>query len=274
MDLPPVTPNFAACEAQLVHYAGWREEPDQQWSFTTTSADGASIFLFGAKHSRDPSSFQFPAIAAAFASQRPTVVFYEGPDRGLAANADEVIRTQGESGYVRFLAGRAGLKAVSLEPPPTELLATLRGRFDADSVMLFFVLQEAARLRDREQLSGAALDEAVAALLKRAIPLAQKAGLRTSIIDLESLSAASRQHWPAIDWDKLPSDWFAPGQGPDEAKFLPAINTAVSEARDLHMFRRFMAATAGSGRVFVVVGRNHVPMIAPALECAFKRRPG
>lgn len=271
IDVPPAVALPAACETQLVRYADWREAPGEKWSFAASSTDGSAIAVFGAQHSREPAEPQFQAIADAFAKARPTAVFFEGPDRGLAASAEEAIRTQGESGYVRFLAARAGLKAQTLEPGPADLMASLNGKFDSDSIMLFFTLREAARLRDREHLQGPALDAAMATLLGKAVPLAAKAGLKTSITDLPSLAVAARRYWPDQAWQALPSAWFAPGAGPPEAKFLPAINTAVSEARNLHMVRLFTNAARGGGRVFVVVGRNHVPMIAPALECAMRR---
>lgn len=251
-------------------YAGWREAPNQNWRFAASNSHGGSVSVFGAKHLRDPSDEQFSQIAAAFASARPTAAFYEGPNRGLAATADEAIRTQGESGYLRFLASQAGLQAQSLEPPPGDLLRSLSRQFGDDQVLLFFVLRETARLRDREHLSGEKLDAAVTAMLGKAVPLAQGSGLKSSIRDLASLASAAHRYWPAIDWQALPSDWFSPGEGPAEALFLPAINTAVSEARDLHMMRLFAAAASKGERVFVVVGRNHVPMIAPALECALR----
>lgn len=271
LDVPAAVAIPVACETQLVRYADWREAPGQKWSFAASSADGSAITVFGAQHARDPAEPQFQAIADAFAKGRPTAVFFEGPDRGLAATADEAIRTQGESGYVRFLASKAGLSAKTLEPGPAELMTSVRGQFDADSIMLFFVLRETARLRDREHLSGPALDAAVAKLLEKAAPLASKAGLTTSVTNVMSLAAAARKHWPRLDWRTFPSAWFSPGEGPPDAKFLPAINTAVSEARNLHMLRLFTAAAENSGRVFAVVGRNHVPMIAPALECALRR---
>jgi hypothetical protein len=262
----PVT----VCETRIVPYAGWREAADQKWSFAASSADGSSVTVFGAQHSRDPADAQVAAIAEAFAKARPTAVFFEGPDRGLAASAEEAVRRQGEAGYTRFLASKAGLTARTLEPGPAELMTSLESRFEADQVMLFFVLRETARLRDREHLSGASLDAAVTKLVEKAAPLATKAGLATSITDVPSLSTAAGKQWPGLDWRSLPSNWFTPGHGPAEAKFLPAINTAVSEARNLHMVRVFTAAAQRGGRVFVVVGRNHVPMIAPALECEMR----
>jgi len=46
------------------------------------------------------------------------------------------------------------------------------------------------------------------------------------------------------------------------------INAASSEVRNLHMYRVLARAALSGEKVFAVVGRNHVPMQAPALACA------
>ena len=257
-----------SCESRIVDYRNWREASDQQWSFATAAPAGGAVHLFGAQHLRDPAADQFASIAGEFAAAKPTLAFFEGPDRGLAATAEAAIREQGESGYLRWLAAHAGVPTRSLEPSPPELLSGLKESFDGDRLMLFFVLREVARMRDREQLGGVALDAAVTTLLAKASPMAAKTGVTTSIVDLETLARASRAEWPNRDWRDLPSNWFSPLGAAEEAKFLPEINRAVSQLRNVHMARLFATEATKGERLFVVVGRNHVPMIAPALECA------
>jgi hypothetical protein len=272
MVMPLVAPaDPPACAALVLDYRTWREHAGERWTFDGVAASGGALHVHGAEHLRDPAGPQFAAIAAAFAAARPTVAFFEGPDRGTAADAEGAITGGGESGYLRFLAARAGIPARSLEPSPRDLMAALAGRFDHDRVMVFFVLREAARLRDREAKAGAELNRAVAALLTRAAPVAAAAGLTIRVTDLAALDAAARRDWPGRDWRDFPADWFAPGEGPADARYLPAINTAVSDARNRHMVQLFAGAAAGGARVFAVVGRNHVPMIAPALRCALRR---
>lgn len=257
----------SVCETRILDYRTWQAAPYQSWHYAGKARAGGAIELFGAEHLRDPAAPQFAEIAAAFAAAKPTLAFFEGPDRGLAENAEAAIRTQGESGYLRSLAASAGIPAHTLEPGPLDQIVSLKGRFPDDAIILFFVLRETARLRDREGRTGADLDAAVAALLQKIEPLAVKAQLASSIHDLPTLAAAARTYWPARDWRQLPADWFTPGQGVDEARFLPAINTAVSDFRNVHMVHLFGDAAARGERVFVVIGRNHVPMLAPALDC-------
>lgn len=249
----------------VLEYSGWRPAADQKWDWRWPERDPKLVIL-GAEHARDPSHPQFARIAAEFEAAAPTLVLFEGPDRGEKASAEETIREAGESGFARFLARRSGTRLRSLEPSPGDQFGALAGQFPIDQVMLFFVLRETARLRDREKLSGEALDAAVTKLLENAA----KIGPGLPFSDLAGLAAASERYWPGRDWRSADPRWFQPG-GDDKTSggvFLAAINRADSMNRDRHMVRLIAEAAKAGERTFVVVGRNHVPMQVPALACA------
>ncbi|HEY0599510.1 hypothetical protein [Brevundimonas sp.] len=262
---------IAACEGRLLSYADWRETPDTVWDLDISAEGGGRLTYVGARHSRDAADPQFAGIEAALRAAAPTVVFYEGPDRGVGVDGADTITTRGESGFVRWLAARHGARTAPLEPSPVEQFRALQERFPADQVELFFVLREAARLRDRERLSPAALDEAVATLLTRLNGIAAEASLDLAFTDLGGLQTAFAAYWTdGSDWRAAPSAWFDPAT--DDAvtggRFMAAINAASSEVRDVHMYRMLARAARSGERVFAVVGRNHVPMQAGALRCA------
>lgn len=262
---------LAACETRLLSYEGWTETADTRWSLDLAAPGEGRLVYVGAEHSRDPAAPQFAAIEAAFVEARPTVVFYEGPDRGVGTDARDTIETRGESGYARWLAARDGARVARLEPGPTDQLQALTQRFPADQVMLFFALREAVRLRDREHLTGAALDDAVARLLGQAEGLARASGFEPPFTDLAGLDATYRRHFPdGPDWRAAPEVWFQPTADDAETggRFMGAINAASSAFRNVHMYRVLATAALDGERVFAVVGRNHVPMQAPALACA------
>ncbi|HEX8063414.1 MAG TPA: hypothetical protein VF535_09370 [Allosphingosinicella sp.] len=233
--------------------------------------------VFAAGHSRDPGDEQFGRIAALFAETRPTLVFFEGPDRGVRATADQTIRETGESGYLRFLALRAGIAVRTLEPAPAEQIRMLLRQFPSDQVFLFFVLREAARMRDREQKKGAALDEAVTSLLGRVQTRLAGPDLPMPFTDLAGLERAFRKYWPGRDWRTAEERWFDP-KGDDAATggvFNAAINRADSTNRNRNLVKLIVDAVTAGERPFVVIGGSHVPMVAPALECELRRiRPG
>ncbi|MBA3321606.1 MAG: hypothetical protein H0T45_09230 [Pyrinomonadaceae bacterium] len=57
---------------------------------------------------------------------------------------------------------------------------------------------------------------------------------------------------------------------PQFAEIEREINQESSGYRNLHMFRVLAQAAREGKKVFAVVGRNHVPMQAPALRCALR----
>ena len=261
----------AACENRLLPYAGWRESPDTVWNLDSPAATAGRLVYVGARHSRDAADPQFPEIESAFHAAAPTVVFYEGPDRGVGADGADTIQTRGESGYVRWLAGRTGARVAPLEPSPLDQFNALSERFPADQVDLFFVLREAVRLRDREHLAPEALESAVATLLSRLASMTAGAGVEVAFADLDGLRAAYARYWSdGSDWRAAPSAWFDPLADDAETggRFMAAINAASSEVRNVHMYRVLARAARSGERVFAVVGRNHVPMQADALRCA------
>jgi hypothetical protein len=244
----------------VLDYSSWKPTAASAWDFR---ADAVTVI--GAEHSRNPTHEQFEHIASAFDTERPTLVLFEGPDRGMAGSREETIRAGGESAFARLLANGTGVPARSLEPAPGEQLKALAGAFPQDQVMLFFVLREATRLRDREHLSGEKLDGALATLLQKAAGMAPM-----PFADLAGLDAAFRKHWPDRDWRTADARWFDPlaDDAATGGKFFAAINRANSTNRNRHLVKLLTDAAAKGERVFVVIGRNHVPMIAPALKCA------
>jgi hypothetical protein len=269
--LAAAAPQSDPCSARILDYAGWKESDAQEWNFQWPPDDGMPpVTIIGVEHGRNMPHDQFLEIAENIGMYGQTLAFFEGPDRGVGTSEYDTITRFGESGYVRFLAREVGLRTRSLEMSPPVQAKLLLAGFPADQVMLFFVLREAARLRDREGRSGAALDEAVTVLLQRMQPMAAGLGIESPLADLAALDAAAAHYWPGRDWRTLPSAWFSPlaDDRVTGGRFLGAINRADSNNRNRHMFELIVAAVRDGERVFVAVGRNHVPMLAPALECA------
>jgi hypothetical protein len=261
---------LAACSEKLVTYADWPKVKDPAFSLDVSGKTGGRLYYFGAEHATDPAHAQFAEIERAWNALKPTVAYYEGPNRPIAESKDETIKQAGESGFVRFLAKRDGVPFISLEPSPVDEAAYVSRKFSTEQVMLFYVLRETARLRERRKLPEAELKAALAQLVERA---AKMKGFEGAFTDLAGLEAAYRKYWTTpANWWEAPQAWFAPGKSSQETGgiFTNDINTMSSEYRDLHMYRALAGATLEGKRVFAVVGRNHVPMQSPALRCAIK----
>ena len=263
--------NSALCDGRLIAYGDWPKVQTPNFLLDISSS-GGRLYYFGAEHSSDPANLQFSEIEKAWKSVKPTIAFYEGPNRPVASTAEETIRQAGESGFVRFLAARDNLRFISLEPPPEEEAAHIRKSYTAEQVMLFYVLRETARLRERRKLSEEELKKAVAQMLERA---SKMKGFEGTITNLSALDAAYRKYWSdPTEWWQAPQRWFDPGRTSAETggKFTNEINRGSSQYRDLHMYRLLAKAVLEGNRVFAVVGRNHVPMQEQALRCALQSR--
>ncbi|NDK57716.1 hypothetical protein [Pontibacter fetidus] len=265
----PETP----CEAKLISYLNWQETPDTKWSLTIAGDAGNRLTYIGAQHSDNESDPQFATIKEAWKKQKPTIAFFEGPDRGVAATETETIKQFGESGYVRYLAKQAGIKTQSLEPSPQDevnYLLSLK-KFTPEQIKLFFILRETSRLRDRKGLNEEELKATIAQLIPKANKLLPE--LATVIPDVNALQTAYAKYWTTpANWWQAPTQWFDPLKNSADTggKFTNDINRHNSEFRNLYMYRLLTDAVLRGERVFAVVGRNHVPMQARAIRCALE----
>lgn len=228
-----------------------------------SSLDLPNLRYFGAEHLTDPAHPQFAEIEKRWAEARPTIAYYEGPNRPLPATRDEVIRQTGESGFVRFLAARDQVPIASLEPSPKDEMTHVMRRFTPEQTVLFYALREAARLRERQGLQGPEIAQRLDQMLARFPGLPIK--------DSNDLALAYQKYWkqPA-NWWEAPRAWFDPARPSSETGgvFTNEVNAESSRFRDVHMAGRLAAsAREPSARVFAVVGRNHVFAQAEALRC-------
>lgn len=270
----PRTVRKESCEDRIISYSEWPKVKDPAWHLDLIVPNGGHLFYSGVDHSDDPTHAQFKEIDEAWADVRPTLAFYEGPDRGTADSREETIGKYGESGYVRFLAKLDGITVRRLNPPPEEYLKYLLDHFPPDQVSLFLLLGEAARLRERKDASLSDVETGIRALMEKASTIP---GGERLIRDIPSLETTYKKYWsePA-DWRQAPQRWFTPGDDPKKTGgiFTNTINRVSSEFRDRYMVQVLSEAALKGERVFAVVGANHVPMQAPALECRLTRDVG
>lgn len=267
---PATVDLIARCSEKLIPYAEWDRVKNPIRRLDMVSSSKGRLYYFPAGHSSDPADPQFREIERAWSKVKPTIAFYEGPNRPIAATRDETIKQTGESGFVRFLATRDGIQIARLEPPPQDEANFIMQKFSAEQVKLFYVLREASRLRERRNLPEAELRAAITQLLERA---SQIQGIGSVINNLDELDAAYRRYWKSPEhWWQAPSAWFDPlnSSANTGGIFTNEINRMSSEYRNRHMYEVLAKAALEGKRVFAVVGGNHVPMQEPALRCALK----
>lgn len=273
-DPSPPGSRLEACARALVDPRAWRAASGQSWDLFLERPEGGALAYLGAEHYRPPEDPQFDRMAAVFAGVNPTVAFYEGPppDAGRPPGPDrrEAIRGAGEPGWVRLLAARANVPARSLEPDQASLLRALAERFPPEQVELFYLLRPTAQLKERFGADADVLRASMARRLPAQVEAARRAGIEAPIRTPEALQAAYARYWPGQDWTDARLAWFNPLLDDAETGgvFLAAVNAAENRLRNRHMYEVLAGAVLNGERVFAVVGRNHVPLQAPALRCA------
>lgn len=269
VSLPAEEADFAYCESKLRTYSEWELGRGRQFMLELESSSGGALYLYGAEHSYSPAEFQNSYIEEAFGRFGPTRLYFEGHETGVGPSREQTIEDHGEPGLVRFLASAEGLPASTLEPEPYDEVSYLVERFGAEKVELFFVLRETVRLRERRGLSQEELHQAIARL-QQSSTLPGSPGLIRSIDELEE-SFWKYWNYPHL-WSGARPEWFNPyyESARTGGVFTNEIARASSEFRNRHMYRVLTEAVRDGHRVFAVVGRDHVPMQAPALRCALE----
>jgi len=265
--LPP-----SPCDQQLVSYGARKPGKAESWNFSRNAAGGGSLTYFGAEHSQSPQHEQFARIKQAFEASKPTVVFFEGPNRGVDSTEAATISRLGESGYVRYLAKLHNVPVESLDNPAAEY-SYLKERIDLEKLKLFYLLREAQRLRLRTGASKEQIVKATEAMLAKSAQMLP--GSDAVIKTVPELEAAYRKYWPdGSQWWEAPAAWFDPKaeSASTGGQFTNEVNRASSEFRNLYMYRKLAEKAQAGQRVFAVVGRDHVPAQAPALDCALAKK--
>ncbi len=258
-----------SCQAKLYSYDGDRPVLPT-YTLQLRSVSGGELFYFGAKHLTQAQDPQFSGIKKAWDDLQPTIVFFEGPDRGTADSDTATIKKFGESGYVRFLAKGSGIKTKSLEPPPAEIFKYLIRQREQEQVELYFLLGEAMRLKTRMQYTREQIEQALATMIVKMQALTGDSSLIKSIADLERSFST---YWKnGLQWWEAPQSWFDPAKTSEETGgiFTNEINKLSSSFRNIYMYQQLAAFTNKGERVFAVVGRDHVAAQNDALRCAIR----
>jgi len=261
---------LARCSEKLIPYPERYKVKNPVFLLDLVSSSKGRLYFLGAGHSSDPADPQFLKIEQAWSKVKPTIAFYEGPNRPIAATREETIKQAGESGFVRFLAARDGIPFVTLEPPPQDEANFIIQKFSPEKVMLFYVLREAQRLRERRKMSEPEIRVAITQLLER---VAKAKVFEKPFANLDELDAAYKRYWKSpAHWWQAPSAWFDPlnSSAKTGGIFTNEINQMSSGYRNMHMYKILSKAVIDGEKVFAVVGGDHIPMQAAALHCALK----
>lgn len=217
------------------------------------------LVFYGAHHTSDRKSPQFPDIEARWKSFRPTVALCEGRSRGVFVGpVFSRLGGKTEVQLVHELARRDGVRLLTLEPLYADEVAALLKKWTPEQVALYFTM------RVYWSEAGGTANEALAKdlLAKRTDVDGLRGSLRTPA-DIDRV-------WKR-DFAGQP-DWRVIHEEPKRG-YLAEISDDSRRVRGEHMARTLIDLHRKGERVFAVVGSGHVIRIEWILRKAWGASP-
>jgi hypothetical protein len=256
------------CLNLILSISDWKETPMTKWDYQKDGKSAALLYQ-GAEHLDDPRHNQFEKIRTRFEKFKPAVVFFEGPDRGIASSDTATIRQFGESGYARWLAKQAGLPVLTLEPSFADLYGYLLSKYPQEQVDLYMYMRETSRLFHRKKMNKEQVMKVITQMMET-VP-AMTVENKPLLVSLPMVETAYKKYFTSsIEWWQVPQNFFDPAKTGSTAHFTNELAALSSAYRNISMVQKLAEQVNAGKRVFAVVGKNHVPLQAAALDCAIK----
>ena len=193
---------------------------------------------------------------------QPTVAYNEGGNPPTWEDLGESVRSYGEAGLVRFLAGRDEVPVATLEPPFDEEVAYLLKTYTPQQLKVFYVLRQVTEERARE--GNTSVDDRINSWLSRDLPAH---GLKNPPNTLTELTATCKELFPELtDWHQVPEEWFGPRRS---GHYTNKVAGDSGDFRNRYIFHLLVNRVKRGDRVFAVVGSSHVVVLEPALTKEF-----
>lgn len=213
------------------------------------------LVFYGAHHTNDRNSPQFPDITRRWDDFRPTVALCEGRSRGfLIGPVFSRIGEKSEVQLVHELARRDGVRLLTLEPLYADEVGALLTKWTPEQVALYFTMRVYWSEAGGKANDGLAKD----LLAKRT----NVDGLRDSLKTIEDIDRVWKRDFAGHpDWRVVTGE---PKQG-----YLAEISDDSRRVRGEHMARTLIDLHRKGERVFAVVGSGHVIRIEWILRKAW-----
>jgi hypothetical protein len=229
------------------------------------------LFWFSGIHSNDPEHPMFHDLEEAFVQFSPDVVLVEGnAERGRYSDAEQAIIHAGEPGFVAYLARSSGIPVQSIEPPWAAQFTYLLGHYEAEDVLVMYVLRQLNQYQREEDDRASSLSDRlrdfVAGLRRRGFPLPPGDVVNGYIAKLvEPYVGFSLDD---SNWHRVPAKDIV-----YSSDTIPhRIWQSTIRFRDEYAVQLISEIGKDYDRVFVMMGADHIENQRNDLEALFQGR--
>lgn len=214
---------------------------------------GGTVLIFGAEHSKDPSSPQFVEIRERWNQFRPTIALCESTLGILFPHFMDPVREFGEPGFVHALARESDLPTFTWEPENGSLVTQLLAVHDKQRVAARLILGPYfSNLRHGRPADPAGfVDE----YRRKRTAWTSLKGTFSTMAELDKFWRGEFPNGP--DWRDVSDQFGLPG-------FLKDID--LNTPRDEHFAAVVVDLVSKGGRVFAICGSSHAVKLEEALK--------
>lgn len=226
-------------------------------------SESAELIYYGANHMYNPADPMFDDIELRFKGFHPDFALVEGGVIGTLLPRDEIIRQEGERGFLCLLCSLHSVPVADLEPSFDEEVRHLFKTFTKEQLLLFYCLRQIVQYHYME-----AQPPYKEYMSNFARWIASKLLLELPLAPLEFLSAQYRQVFGCdLDWQTLSDDVVNPLI---QGGLTNEISRQSGYFRDASHVSNVIRAVKKHRKVFAIAGASHVVMQERALRAALK----
>lgn len=211
------------------------------------------LVVFGASHTRDPKDPQMSEIEFKWKQLKPTIALVEGRLDFLLPGFMDPVKTLGEGGKVKALAGKAGIPLYNWDLSKKELAKQLKEKFSPEQIALAQILSPYfSQLRFGKPQSPEKY-------IEEYLPRAKYAGVEEKFRTAADVDNEWKKLFPAgPNWRDVSDEHGLPG-------YLENYLAAVNDLRNRQLVCAIQQLLAKGERVFVICGSSHAACIQPAV---------
>jgi len=210
--------------------------------------------IFGAQHTRDPENTEIKIIEKEWNDLKPTIALVEGRLGFLLPGLMDPVKTLGEGGKVKALAGKNDIPVYNWDLPKEMLAKQLLKKFTAEQIALAQILNPYfSELRFGKPASP---EKFIEEFMYRAKYVGQENNLRTAA-DIDN---AWKKYFPTgPDWKNVNDQEGLPG-------FLNDMAAFSNDLRNQQLVLVIKELVSKGEKVFAICGSSHAACVATAFN--------
>ncbi len=223
------------------------------------------LIVYGCPHSFDPSDSMFMDIEKRILKLNPDMVLNEGGNWPVFDTKKETILKSGEQGFTIYICNKNNIAVKTFEPKPKQEFDFILSKYDKNDVLLMYFCRQISQLQRSQQINNFQ-----SYMIKF---LSYLKGNGFPVIDTEKeydllITYYEKKFKEKFNWEKFNPENVWPNYN---NTILNEINKEVGKFRDKSILDSMEIELYNNGKVFVIMGGNHLLDQEKAIKKIFNK---